>query len=70
MEGLGLEVFEFPFADGLAAGFALERDMVVNTEVFYRDPELGAFHLEDSVVVTEEGCRLLHDMPRDLVVFD
>jgi Xaa-Pro dipeptidase len=67
--GLGLEVFEFPQADSLAEGFTLEAGMVVNTEVFYRDIELGSFHLEDSVQVTETGCRLLHDVPRNLVEF-
>ncbi len=67
--GLGLEVFEFPHADSLAEGFTLEAGMVVNTEVFYRDIELGAFHLEDSALVTETGCRLLHDVPRNLVEF-
>lgn len=67
--GLGLEVFEFPHADSLAEGFTLEAGMVVNTEVFYRDIELGSFHLEDSVQVTETGCRLLHDVPRSLVEF-
>lgn len=67
--GLGLEVFEFPYSDSLQNGFALEKDMVVNTEVFYRDVDLGSFHLEDSVIVTDNGCRLLHDVPRDLVEF-
>jgi len=67
--GLGLEVFEFPTSDSLQKGFALEEDMVVNTEVFYRDVDLGSFHLEDSVVVTKNGCRLLHEVPRDLVEF-
>ena len=67
--GLGLEIFEFPTADSLAQGFELEADMVVNTEVFYRDPELGAFHLEDSVRVAPTGCKLLHEVARDLIVF-
>ena len=68
--GLGLEIFEFPTADSLAKGFALEAGMVVNTEVFFRDPELGAFHLEDSVCVTSGGVQFLHAVPRELVVFD
>ena len=67
--GLGLEVFEFPYGDSLQNGFTLEQDMVVNTEVFYRDVDLGSFHLEDSVVVTGDGCRLLHEVPRTLVEF-
>lgn len=67
--GLGLEVFEFPYADSLKDGFVLETGMVVNTEVFYRDPDLGSFHLEDSVQVTATGCQWLHEVTRDLVVF-
>jgi Xaa-Pro aminopeptidase len=66
--GIGLEVFEFPTSDGLANGFLLEEGMVVNSEVFYRDPELGGFHLEDTVVVTKDGCRLLCNAARDLIV--
>ncbi len=67
--GLGLEVFEFPDETALAQGFVLEQGSIVNTEVFYRDPELGSFHLEDSVAVTANGCELLHPIPRNLVVF-
>jgi hypothetical protein len=37
--------------------------------VFYRDVDLGSFHLEDSVLLRENGCRLLHEVPRDLVEF-
>lgn len=66
---IGLEVFEFPYPDSLAKGFVLEEGMIVNTEVFYRDPELGSFHLEDSVVIEPNGCSLLVPLPRDLVVF-
>lgn len=66
--GIGLEVFEFPNHDGLANGFPLEEGMTVNTEVFYRDPNLGGFHMEDTVVVTRTGCRILSDpLPRELI---
>ena len=41
--------------------------MVVNSEVFYRDVELGGFHLEDTVVVTQNGCRTLANLPRELI---
>lgn len=67
--GIGFEVFEFPYENSLVEGYALELGMVVNTEVFYRDPDLGAFHLEDSVVVEADGCRILRPVDRDLVVF-
>jgi Xaa-Pro dipeptidase len=65
--GIGLVVFEFPNADGLANGFPLEEGMSVNTEVFYRDPYLGGFHMEDTVVVTQSGHRILSSLPRDLI---
>lgn len=68
--GLGLEVFEFPYEDSLVKGFSLEKGMIINTEVFYRDPDLGSFHLEDSVVVEQDDCRLLHPLSRDLVRFE
>lgn len=67
--GIGFEVFEFPQENSLVEGYPLELGMVVNTEVFYRDPDLGAFHLEDSVVVEADGCRILRPVERDLVVF-
>lgn len=66
--GIGLEVFEFPEEDSLVKGYNLEEGMIVNTEVFYRDPDLGSFHLEDSVEVEETGCRLLRPVDRELVV--
>lgn len=66
--GIGLEVFEFPEEDSLVKGYALEENMIVNTEVFYRDPDLGSFHLEDSVEVEATGCRMLRPIDRDLVV--
>jgi len=67
--GIGFEVFEFPHENSLIEGFELELGMVVNTEVFYRDPDLGAFHLEDSVVIEPGACRILRPVDRDLVVF-
>lgn len=67
--GIGFEVFEFPYENSLIEGYPLELGMVVNTEVFYRDPDLGAFHLEDSVVIEPDGCRILRPVDRELVVF-
>lgn len=66
--GIGLEVFEFPEEDSLVKGYRLEEGMIVNTEVFYRDPDLGSFHLEDSVEVEATGCRMLRPVDRELVI--
>ncbi len=62
---VGLEVHEAPFLDrGETA--RLEPGMVFTVEPGIYLPELGGFRHSDTVVVTDDGCRLLTDYPRDL----
>jgi Xaa-Pro aminopeptidase len=42
--------------------------MALNFEVFYRDPEVGGVHLEDTVLVTPTGLEHLSALPRELIV--
>ena len=51
-----------------AARSLTEPDTVLNFEVFYRDPEAGGLHLEDSVCVRGERIERLSTLPRDLMV--
>ena len=40
----------------------------MNFEVFYRDPEYGGIHLEDTVLVTDRGVDHFSTFSRDMIV--
>jgi Xaa-Pro dipeptidase len=62
---VGLEVHEAPFLDR-GEPDPLEIGMVFTVEPGIYLPEIGGFRHSDTVVITEDGCRLLTDYPRDL----
>jgi Xaa-Pro aminopeptidase len=62
---IGLEAHEAPFLDrGDEA--VLEPGMVFTVEPGIYLEELGGFRHSDTVVITEDGCRMMTDYPRDL----
>ncbi|UCE30413.1 MAG: aminopeptidase P family protein, partial [Burkholderiales bacterium] len=65
---IGLNVFDYGSPEAIAGGWTVEPDTVMNFEVFYRDPEAGGIHLEDSVRVTGGGHDRLSSLGRELIV--
>lgn len=63
--GVGLEVHELPRLSPLSED-VLEEGMVVTVEPGVYKREWGGIRIEDMVVVTDEGCDLITDLPRDI----
>lgn len=66
--GLGLEVHEAPRLSSTAPGAEqpLRPGMVVTVEPGVYFPGVGGVRIEDDVLVTAHGCRLLSSLPREL----
>jgi Xaa-Pro aminopeptidase len=65
---IGLNVFDYASPEEAAHGWTVEPSTAMNFEVFYRDPEHGGIHLEDTVLVTERGVEHFTRFPRELIV--
>jgi len=66
--GIGLDVLEYGDPSHKTRGWTVETDMAMNFEVFYRDPEVGGVHLEDTVRITPTGVEHFSKLPRELIV--
>jgi len=64
--GLGMDVHEAPYFNNLQTDVRLEPGMVMTVEPGIYLPGIGGVRIEDDVVVTENGCRLLSEYPKDL----
>lgn len=65
--GVGLEVHERPVVSFRSDGVA-EEGMVFTIEPGIYIPGWGGVRIEDTVVVTGDGCRLLTKVPKELLV--
>jgi Xaa-Pro aminopeptidase len=65
--GVGLEVHEKPTVSFLSEQTAVE-GMVFTIEPGIYIPDWGGVRIEDTVVVTSDGCRVLTKVPKDLMV--
>ena len=65
---IGLNVFDFGTPEAAADGWVMETDTMVNFEVFYRHPEHGGMHMEDTTRVTETGLERFTTLPHEIIV--
>jgi Xaa-Pro dipeptidase len=65
--GLGVEHHENPPLIGKGDA-VLEKDMVINVETLFLDPEHGGFAIEDTYLVTETGAEQLTGFDREPVL--
>lgn len=63
--GLGMDVHESPYFNDLATDIALEPGMVMTVEPGVYIPGLGGVRIEDDVLITDTGCRVLSSFPKD-----
>ena len=69
--GLGLDIHEDPYFNSLATDIVLEPGMVMTVEPGIYLPGIGGVRIEDDVVITSDGCRVLTDYPKrpdDMVI--
>lgn len=67
--GVGLDTYDPPLLDAVAET-ALETGMVFEVETPYYELGFGGLQVEDTVVITDDGCRLLTRSARELRQID
>jgi Xaa-Pro aminopeptidase len=63
--GLGMEVHEAPGVSGISKE-EVRPGMVFTVEPGIYIPGFGGVRIEDDVLVTKDGCRVLSDFPKDI----
>ena len=70
---IGLEHTDHPLPigpemPGSKGDFVFMENMVVNVDMPYHEYGWGAMHLEDTLVITKDGCRAITSQSTELVV--
>ena len=64
--GLGLDVHEGPYFNQQSTDVRLDPGMVMTVEPGIYLPGVGGVRIEDDVLITESGARVLSNWPKDL----
>ncbi|MAT81452.1 MAG: aminopeptidase [Phycisphaerae bacterium] len=64
--GVGMDVHESPYFSNRSGGVLLEPGMIMTVEPGVYLPGIGGVRLEEDVLITESGNRVLSTWPRDL----
>ena len=64
--GVGMDVHESPFFSSRSGGILLEPGMIMTVEPGVYLPGVGGVRIEEDVLITETGHRVLSTWPRDL----
>jgi Xaa-Pro aminopeptidase len=64
--GLGMDIHEAPFFNDLETQTVLEPGTVMTVEPGIYLPGVGGVRIEDDVLITGSGCRVLSDWPKDI----
>lgn len=67
--GIGVEVHEGPRASYKSDDF-IEEGMVVTDEPGIYIPDWGGVRIEDDLLITENGCEVLNNSPKELIIID
>ncbi|SHK07181.1 Xaa-Pro aminopeptidase [Hathewaya proteolytica DSM 3090] len=65
--GVGLELHEEPFISH-KGGWTFEKNCVITVEPGLYIPGWGGVRIEDTVIVTENGCEILTKAPKELII--
>jgi Xaa-Pro aminopeptidase len=64
--GLGMDVHEAPYFNDLETQTRLQPGMIMTVEPGIYLPGIGGVRIEDDVLITDDGARVLSDYPKDL----
>jgi len=64
--GLGMDTHEPPYFNNLQTDIQLEPGMVMTVEPGIYLPGIGGVRIEDDVLITETGCEVLGNWPKEL----
>jgi Xaa-Pro aminopeptidase len=64
--GLGMDTHESPYFNNLQTDIELEPGMVMTVEPGIYLPGIGGVRIEDDVLITDSGCEVLGNWPKEL----